>query len=609
MAERLAAHADRDPGRLRALHVDVAGRGVAGLVQSDRPRVLLGILDVDGGPGLDRRHGLEDVGGVESLAAVCMRIGQRHRADLLDHRRRVAASDAGELVALLLGVELPLVVDLADVEVEDVLAVGLRGRPQPDVPPHAPRARERGIELADGDVRGADEIDLVLPRLRPRNTQREAAHPRGDDVGRVEERVRPVREQAAEEGRVVDPVHDDEELVQRELAAAHHPRDGAALAEDLRQAGRLRRLALALREQPVAPRARLENHVAARVQRSPRPVEERVVDSAARVGGRRAAERLPPHPDCVDLVDEDDALPAPFPGQLLRLAREPAHDHGVHPEERLLESRAGHQHEGAVEARRDRLGEHRLSGSGLAEEEQPALALSSGRFERLAALPERDDAADFLLGLVLAAHVLEAHAPVRIAGLEAAHLRDSDQHHRAEEDEGVEEEEEREAEEEADQLLAANEGVDRVVDGRRAADPARRSSGKQQADDPDDRQDDDQEDDELEDGAPERDAAARDDVLLLERVVVGAVEARPGQQATGREVDRAAESDHDQERRGQRPAEAPAEDRVEPDERRGARDHRDRGRAFRQVAPALPELRGGRRTVEEPGLHAFGRHT
>src|SRR5512133_3844763 len=32
MAQRFAAHADRDPGRLRALHVDVAGRGVAGLV-------------------------------------------------------------------------------------------------------------------------------------------------------------------------------------------------------------------------------------------------------------------------------------------------------------------------------------------------------------------------------------------------------------------------------------------------------------------------------------------------------------------------------------------------------------------------------------------------
>jgi len=78
MPERLAAHPNRDPGRLGALHVDVARRGVAGLVERDRPRVRLRILDVDGGPRLDGRHRLEDVGRVEPLAPVGMRVGQRH---------------------------------------------------------------------------------------------------------------------------------------------------------------------------------------------------------------------------------------------------------------------------------------------------------------------------------------------------------------------------------------------------------------------------------------------------------------------------------------------------------------------------------------------------
>src|SRR4029079_2064720 len=149
-----------------------------------------------------------------------------------------------------------------------------------------------------------------------------------------------------------------------------------------------------------------------------------------------------------------------------------------HPQERLLEARAGHEHERAVEAGGDRLGEHRLAGARLAEEEQAALALPACLLEGLTALPERDDSADLLLDLVLATHVLQAHAPVRVPRLEAAHLRDSDQHHRAEEDESVEEEEEREAEEEPDQLLAADEGVDRVVDRGRAVRPARRSARK-----------------------------------------------------------------------------------------------------------------------------------
>ena len=56
-------------------------------------------------------------------AAVVVRERQRHRADLLDHRRRVAVRDARELVAALLGVEVRVVRDLGEVEVEDVEAV------------------------------------------------------------------------------------------------------------------------------------------------------------------------------------------------------------------------------------------------------------------------------------------------------------------------------------------------------------------------------------------------------------------------------------------------------------------------------------------------------
>src|SRR5439155_3700125 len=129
--------------------------------------------------------------------------------------------------------------------------------------------------------------------------------------------VRPVREEPPEEGRIGDPVHDDEELVESELAAtAEHP-GGAALVEDPSQA-RGRGRGLALRKQPVAPRAGLEDHVAGRVERAPVAEEERVLETRSRVAGR-AAEGLAPHADGVDLVDEDDALAAPLPRELLRL--------------------------------------------------------------------------------------------------------------------------------------------------------------------------------------------------------------------------------------------------------------------------------------------------
>ena len=94
---------------------------------------------------------------------------------------------------------------------------------------------------------------------------------------------------------------------------------------------------------------------------------------------------------------------------------------------------------------------------GRAEEEQAALALAARLLEALARLPEGDDAADLLLRLGLAADVLELHAPLRVAGLVAADLRDAHRHHRPEEDDEVDEEEERQDEELAEHRRVAEE--------------------------------------------------------------------------------------------------------------------------------------------------------
>src|SRR5262245_56052202 len=130
-----------------------------------------------------------------------------------------------------------------------------------------------------------------------------------------------------------------------------------------------------------------------------------------------SAECLTPPADGVDLVDENDALPAPFPRQFLRLARHPADDHDVHPNERLSEARARHRDEWAVESGRNCLRKHRLACARRSEEQETAFALAACSLERLTRLPEIDDALDFLLGLDLTSHMLQLHAPVRVARL------------------------------------------------------------------------------------------------------------------------------------------------------------------------------------------------
>src|SRR5262249_37319586 len=160
---------------------------------------------------------------------------------------------------------------------------------------------------------------------------------------------------------------------------------------------------------------------------------ENRIDLVERLEVVPALERLPAHADRVDLVDEDDALAAPLTRELLRLAREEADDQRVNADKGLREARPGDRHEGGVEAGRDRLREHRLAGARRAEEEQASFTFTAGSLEGFARLPQRDDAPHLLLRLCLAADMVELDAPLGVAGLVAADLRDAHQHQRAHE--------------------------------------------------------------------------------------------------------------------------------------------------------------------------------
>src|SRR5204862_2567361 len=101
-----------------------------------------------------------------------------------------------------------------------------------------------------------------------------------------------------------------------------------------------RRLGLALREDPLPPGSRFEDHVLAPGERAVRPEEAKVVEALRlRAHRGRASERLPARAHGVDLVDEADALAAPLARELLGLARHEADDDRVHPQERLREAR------------------------------------------------------------------------------------------------------------------------------------------------------------------------------------------------------------------------------------------------------------------------------
>src|SRR5262249_19179338 len=182
-------------------------------------------------------------------------------------------------------------------------------------------------------------VDLVLVWPWRRQPQRRRSDPPRNHVARIEEGVDPVGKHLLEEGRVVDAVHDDEQLVERQGAA--HPAEHAweRLVDDPGQpreepGGGDRPLG-ALREQTLPPGARLEDQVA-RGRLGAEPSVEAVVLEVVDAGPRRhrslaLAERLAPTANGVDLVDEDDALTAPLAGELLRLARHVADATDVQP--------------------------------------------------------------------------------------------------------------------------------------------------------------------------------------------------------------------------------------------------------------------------------------
>ena len=171
---------------------------------------------------------------------------------------------------------------------------------------------------------------------------------------------------------------------------------------------------------------------------------------------------------------------------------------------KVREPGSGDRDEGAVESSRDALGQHRLAGSGRAEEEDAALSLSARLLEGLARLPESDDPSHLFLGLRLAADVLELHAPVCVAGLEALDLRDPHRDHRSEEDEEVHEEEDREDERVLEKLAGGEE--------RREGFPQARSDDEGR-DEPDD-------DEQPVEAAPEGGASPGDDVVLARALVL-----------------------------------------------------------------------------------------
>ena len=208
---------------------------------------------------------------------------------------------------------------------------------------------------------------------------------------------------------------------------------------------RPRALRRSLGEEPLAPLALLEDQIAGRVERAELPEEER----SWRLGGDEAGE-CPPAPPCppsasrrrpdgVDLVDEDDALPAPLAREPLRAAGEDADDDRVDPDERRREAGARDRDERRVEPGRERLREHGLPRTRRTQEEEPALPLASRTLERLARLPDRDDAAHLLLRLRLPANVGELHAPLGVARLEGLDLGEVHEQERPEEDREVHE--------------------------------------------------------------------------------------------------------------------------------------------------------------------------
>ncbi len=228
----------------------------------------------------------------------------------------------------------------------------------------------------------------------------------------------------------------------------------------------------------------------------------------------------------------------------------------------------GNRDERGVEAGRDRLGQHRLSRPGRAEEEQASFALATRALEGLARLPDVDDAAHLLLRLHLTSNVVELDAPFGVARLERLDLGQVHQQQRAEQDHEVEDQEDRQHHHQRQDLHQQI--------------PAEVPRGDQvaQADD----------DSRLEPEAPEPGPAPSDYVFLPQLLAFEPEQARPGDQPVERQVGETP-SDHDDAGGGEeRDPHRPVVLLVEPQVDGGAGQHCHRRGGTGQPPPAQHQL-------------------
>ena len=87
VAQRLPPLAHGQAGGLDVVLEQVGAHGVARLVQGHRPGLLGHVLDALRGPGLDGGHRLHQVAAAEAQSPLGVRVGEGHRAHLLDHGR------------------------------------------------------------------------------------------------------------------------------------------------------------------------------------------------------------------------------------------------------------------------------------------------------------------------------------------------------------------------------------------------------------------------------------------------------------------------------------------------------------------------------------------
>ena len=167
---RAAALADAETDRFHVRDEEAVGNRMPNLMAGHGQRLLLRVLDGLGQAGLDVGHGLTQIVPDEAFTSVLEGVHQRHRQRLLDHRRRVALGDAGELLAHLRIVQSLVVADPGEVEVGDVLAVLEIRHLEDDLAAEPPRTRD-GLVQHLRPVGRAHEEDVVAGRLQRRDTQ------------------------------------------------------------------------------------------------------------------------------------------------------------------------------------------------------------------------------------------------------------------------------------------------------------------------------------------------------------------------------------------------------------------------------------------------------